>query len=170
MKKSNAHKTIRNKAKYFDENILKILEEEIRPASDTPSTSNSSKTTLSSTSIIIPEEVVMDILLQLESFETSNDYLKPDIKLNSLATSFNTNTKYLSKVINTTRKKSFSQYINSLRIAYLIEKLKQDKRYTNYTVKAIATEIGFKTANAFSKAFFKETGLQPSVYIKNLNP
>ena len=50
-----------------------------------------------------------------------------------------------------------------------MEKLKTDKAYSNYTIKAIAKEVGFNTPNAFSKAFKKNTGKYPSEYIKELS-
>ncbi len=33
---------------------------------------------------------------------------------------------------------------------------------------AIAEEAGFNTAESFSKAFFKKTGIKPSYFIKEL--
>ncbi|WP_438423996.1 helix-turn-helix domain-containing protein [Aquimarina macrocephali] len=108
------------------------------------------------------------ILNALEKFENNKDCLRPNITLANLASKLNTNSKYLSKTINLHKKKSFTQYINDQRIEYLIEKLKTDKIYTNYTIKAISKEIGFNTPKAFSQAFFKKTGVYPSEYIKNI--
>ncbi|WP_160112011.1 AraC family transcriptional regulator [Aquimarina sp. AU58] len=104
----------------------------------------------------------------MEKFKNSKDCLRPNITLANLASKLNTNSKYLSKTINLHKKKSFSQYINDLRIEYLIEKLKTDNAYRNYTIKAISKEIGFNTPKAFSQAFFKKTGMHPSEYIKNI--
>ncbi|WP_159025502.1 AraC family transcriptional regulator [Aquimarina sp. Aq78] len=40
--------------------------------------------------------------------------------------------------------------------------------YRKYTVQAIAQEIGFNNSEAFSKAFYKKTGIYPSYFIKKL--
>ncbi|WP_108807590.1 helix-turn-helix domain-containing protein [Aquimarina spinulae] len=116
----------------------------------------------------ISDDIKEDILYKIQKFEENLGFLETNITLVNLASKLNTNSKYLSKIINQYKEKSFSQYINDLRIEYLIEKLKTDKIYTNYTVKAIGEEIGFKTANAFSRAFFKKTGKYPSDYVREL--
>jgi AraC-like DNA-binding protein len=109
------------------------------------------------------------ILKALEKYEKTQDFLALGITLNNLAPKLNTNSKYLSKIINTHKKKSFTQYINDLRIEYLLKKLDDDPIYTKYKITAIAKEIGFNTPKAFSKAFFKKTGITPSEYIKKLS-
>jgi len=37
-----------------------------------------------------------------------------------------------------------------------------------YTIKALASESGFNTTEAFSKSFYKKTGIYPSYFIKEL--
>ncbi len=114
-------------------------------------------------------EMVEHILSGLEHFEKNNGYLKQDITITLLAKELNTNTKYLSKVINFDRKKTFSNYINDLRIGYVINKLKNDKKLRKYTIKAISESVGFKNSESFSKAFYKQTGIYPSYFIKELS-
>ena len=75
-------------------------------------------------SIGISEIIVNDILKNLEKFEENNDFLQASISVASLSKRFKTNSKYLSKVINVHKDKSFSNYINELRINYVIEELK----------------------------------------------
>ena len=119
-------------------------------------------------SIGISEDVVAYILSRLDKFEEKKSYLKPNITTVSLAKTFNTNSKYLSKVINFHKKKSFSVYINELRIDYVVEKLKNDKILRSYSIKAIAEEIGFGNSETFNKFFRKKTGLHPSYFIREL--
>ena len=38
-----------------------------------------------------------------------------------------------------------------------------------YIIKAIAKEIGFNTSEAFSKSFYKNTGIYPSFFLKELD-
>ncbi len=119
-------------------------------------------------SIGISDDIVQSIVGHLEKFEESDGFLKPNITIGSLSKKFNTNSKYLSKVINTYKGKNFSLYINELRVDYVVEKLKVDKKFRNYTIKAVSAEIGFNTTEAFSKAFHKKTGIYPSYFIKKL--
>ncbi|SHJ38975.1 AraC-type DNA-binding protein [Aquimarina spongiae] len=120
------------------------------------------------TEIGIAEDIIADILNQLSQFEKNKGFLEPDITTNSLSKRFNTNYKYLSKVVNKYKSKSFSTYINDLRIDYSVARLKEDKKFKQYTMAAIAKEIGFNTSQAFSKSFYKKNGIHPSYFIKQL--
>ena len=119
--------------------------------------------------IDISEETINNILLNLELFEKKLEYLDPNLSTHSLAKKINTNTKYLSKVINHYKNLSFTNYINHLRIQYAINELKTNTIYRRFTIKAIAVEFGFNNAESFSKAFYKNTGIKPSYFIKELN-
>ncbi|WP_106790966.1 AraC family transcriptional regulator [Aquimarina sp. Aq78] len=116
----------------------------------------------------ISEEIVNSVLEGLQKFEDKQEYLLANITTGELAKKLQTNSKYLSKIINTYKKKSFSVYINELRIDYVIEKLKRESKFRLYTIKAISREIGFNTTEAFSKSFYKKTGIYPSYFIKQL--
>ncbi len=116
----------------------------------------------------IPKEITNQILIQLKTFEINNEYISSQITLNNLAKKLNTNSKYLSQVINQHKNQSFSNYINQLRINYTIERLKKDAKFRKYSVKAIAYEVGFNTTESFSKAFYKFTKIKPSFFIKEL--
>lgn len=116
----------------------------------------------------IPKEIVDDIISKLDSFEERKLYLSLGLTISELAKTFDTNSRYLSKVVNTLKQKSFSNYLNDLRIDYVIEELKNNEKFRKYTIKAISNEIGFNSSEVFSKQFYKRTGLYPSFYIKNL--
>lgn len=116
----------------------------------------------------ISEEIVKHVLKALEKFEINNTFIDNEITLNSLSKLYNTNSNYLSKIINTYKEKNFSTYISDLRIAYCIEKLKNDTTFRKYSIKAIAFEVGFNNTESFSRAFFKKTEIHPSYFIKEL--
>lgn len=116
----------------------------------------------------VPEETLDKILNALAKFEVNHGYLKPNLTSNKLAKSLDTNSKYLSIVINAYKEKGITQYINELRVDYAVYKLKQDQLFRRYTIKAIANDIGFNTAEAFSKAFYKKTGIYPSYFVSQL--
>ncbi|PHK24316.1 hypothetical protein VF12_37655, partial [Nostoc linckia z15] len=77
--------------------------------------------------------IVESILKKLSQFEDKKGYLKKDLNTNKLAESCDTNSKYLSKVINYYKQKSIVAYINDLRIDYLVERLKNESLLRNYT-------------------------------------
>ena len=116
----------------------------------------------------IPIEIVQEILLKLEAFEHKNEFVSNQITLNYLAKELKTNPNYLSKVVNHHKKCSFSNYINNLRIEFTIEQLKTNPTYLKYTIKAIASEVGFNNVQSFSKAFFNSKGINPSYFIRQL--
>lgn len=116
----------------------------------------------------ISEDIVTEILENLRIFEENRGFLSQKVKLTQLAKSCNTNSTYLSKVINFKKNKNFSSYINELRVAYAFKELRDNSTFQKYTIKAIAAECGFKSAESFSKAFYKEYGIYPSYYIKQL--
>ncbi|WP_298547429.1 helix-turn-helix domain-containing protein [uncultured Aquimarina sp.] len=116
----------------------------------------------------IDERIVEDVLDRLLIFEQNLGFLKRNITTNSLAKSFSTNSKYLSKIINAYKEKNFNTYINELRIEYAVEKLKTDGKFKKYSIRAIAHEAGFNSTEVFSKAFYKKNGIHPSYFIKLL--
>lgn len=116
----------------------------------------------------IAEELVNEILEKLICFEKEKGYLSSTITIQSLATNFETNNKYLSKVINTYKSKTFIKYINDLRIESAVENLKNDSKLRKYTIQALALECGFNSAESFSSAFYKKTGIKPAYFIKEL--
>ena len=116
----------------------------------------------------ISEDTIVEILGYLQKFEQRRGYLSQKVSLSDTAKNFGTNSTYLSKVVNIEKQKNFSKYINDLRIIYVFEELKTNNIFRKYTIKAIAHECGFKSAESFSKAFYKKYGIYPSFYIKQL--
>jgi len=114
-------------------------------------------------------KIIEEILNHLNTFESKNNFLSKGVSLIELAKQFGTNSTYLSKVINLKKDKNFSNYINDLRIDFIIQELKLNKKYRKYTIKAIASECGFKNSESFSKAFYKKFGIYPSYYLRNLD-
>ncbi|WP_426480777.1 helix-turn-helix domain-containing protein [Chryseobacterium sp. R2ACT005] len=106
---------------------------------------------------------------KIEQFEKTNSFLNKNITLDSLAKEFDTNRDYLSKLVNELKGKNFSQYLNELRINYIVEELKSNEKIRKHTIAAIADDIGYNNAESFTNAFKKITGTLPSYYIKALN-
>lgn len=106
--------------------------------------------------------------MKIQKLEDKQYYLRQDCTMHNMAKKLKTNTSYLSKIVNTHLEKSFSTYINELRINHAILELKNNKRLRSYSVKGIAEEMGYKNADAFSRYFKAATGISPTVYIKKI--
>ncbi|MBC8753239.1 helix-turn-helix domain-containing protein [Kordia sp. YSTF-M3] len=148
-----------NEAKF--QNLLKELKtkKEIVPVKK-----EKSKPTLT-----IDEEKIQQILTALDKFEQKKLFLDVNCDLAFVAKKVKTNKAYLSKVIHSEKQQKFIQYITNLRITFALEKLKEDKLFRSYDIKSIASELGFKSPDSFSRAFKSKTGIYPSYYIKNIN-
>ncbi|MFK7750138.1 MAG: helix-turn-helix domain-containing protein [Kordia sp.] len=123
-----------------------------------------SKKTLS-----ITDEKAQAILKGLEKFETQELYLDSNCNLRFVAKKVKTNATYLSKIVNEQKEISFTDYINNLRIQYTLKRLKSDSLFRAYSIKSISEEVGYKSADSFTKHFKKQTSLYPSYYIRKLN-
>lgn len=117
-------------------------------------------------SVTIPDKTEEEILKRLETFEKTNLFLDDKIRIATLAKHLQTNTKYLSAILNKTKNKSFNTYINHLRINYIVMKLQTDSQYLNYKISYLAKESGFASQSSFSSSFKEVTGKTPSTYIK----
>lgn len=117
---------------------------------------------------VIPEKTEVVILDKLKKFEKGNQYLNADLSLNSLAKEFNTNTSYLSEIINKHIGKNFKTYINELRIRYITQKMKENPEYLTYKISYLADEAGFTSRTSFTTIFKSVTGVSPSVFIESL--
>lgn len=118
--------------------------------------------------IELDENAIQTILDKLQVFENENQFLTNQITLQDVARKLQTNSRYLSKIINVYKEKTFTHYINDLRIEYLIDRLQNDTTFDKYTIKAIAHEIGFTNSATFYRAFYKKIGLKPSYFIKKV--
>lgn len=156
------YRHLKNKRLYkqkFDELMLKIN-------SDTKS---KSKTKSDKSPLLdINPETAASVLRQLEKFEHNKKFLEKDLTLSKLAVRFNSNPKYLSTIIAYYRDKSFSKYINDLKIDYLLNLLKTDKLYRNYSNAALAEEAGFTSTQRFTNAFLARAEISTTYFIKQI--
>jgi len=118
------------------------------------------------TDINISTETEEKILYHLNEFEKQEAFIDKEISLYSLANKFQCNTKYLSLVIKRHKNKSFVQYINDLRIQYVINKLNTDTKFSKFKIYYLAELSGFSSQRAFASAFFNNTQMKPLEYIK----
>lgn len=142
-----------NLSQNIEDNVLEVIESTLSNADS---------------GYVINDKKVEEILVKLQTLEDKMYFLRQDCTQHNMAKKLKTNTSYLSKIINTHLDKTFSAYINELRINYAIIELKNNTRLRSYSVRAIAQELGYKNADAFSKYFKEATGISPFVYIKKI--
>lgn len=120
---------------------------------------------------LIKDETAQKIVNKLDIFEEQKKFRKSDISLEKLAKEFKTNPAYLSNVINTYKNKSFSDYTNGLRIDFFFSEItnNSDSDFFRFSIEGIAKDLGFNNSVAFSRAFKKQKGISPSVFLKELN-
>ena len=109
------------------------------------------------------------VLRELENFEISEIYLDSTFNINKLAKQLNTNTSYLSSIVNERKGKTYKQYIAELRMNYLLNLINKEPKYRKYTIEALGNKIGYTNASSFSRSFKNFTGLSPSEYLNSLN-
>jgi AraC-like DNA-binding protein len=63
---------------------------------------------------------------------------------------------------------SFSDWRNSLRVAYGLGLLRQGEA-SNLTLEAISVKCGFASQSTFIRAFKNVTGTTPSAYLKTIS-
>lgn len=90
------------------------------------------------------------------------------MSLSGLASYLDTNTKYLSEILKQYKGKKFCDYINGLRILYIMEILYKNPIYREYKISYLAESCGFGSREVFAVVFKKETGISPSYFINNL--
>jgi AraC-like DNA-binding protein len=116
----------------------------------------------------ISPEVVNAILKNLDRFEQKKRYLEKDMNLVKIASILNTNTKYVTKIIARFRGKRTIEYITELKIDHIVELLKNENKYRNYTNKALGEEAGFGSTQNFTRSFNARTGISPTYFIEQL--
>jgi AraC-like DNA-binding protein len=116
--------------------------------------------------VMMTQATEQKLLLRLREFENSTLFTRKNISLSYLATYCGANTRYISYIINTYKKKDFNNYINELRIKYIVFKLEKMPQYRKYKVATLAEEAGFSSPNKFATVFKKEVSVSPSLYIK----
>lgn len=117
----------------------------------------------------MPNELTHRILSDLQTMiESDKIWLDPDLNLNEVAKRLNTNTAYLSKVINEHLNTNFTTYINEHRVKEA-RRMLADLKYSHLTIEGISGLVGFNSKSAFNVAFRKFTGLTPSIFQQQVN-
>ncbi|MGB0521601.1 MAG: helix-turn-helix domain-containing protein [Flammeovirgaceae bacterium] len=114
----------------------------------------------------IAQTEAQELLMQLEQLMEQEALFKnPNLKLNDVAKALNILPHRLSQLLNDNLGKSFTSYINELRVAAAKKLLKTDHPFT---LEALGYECGFSSQSNFYASFRKITGTTPAKYKKAL--
>ncbi len=112
------------------------------------------------------DEITTGISEKLEKLMNEEKaYLQNDLNLKKAAALLDTNTAYLSHIINEQFGLNFSSYLNRHRIEEA-KRLLNEHRQNSLTLEGIASSCGFSSRSAFYQAFKKFTGHTPTEYIQ----
>lgn len=104
----------------------------------------------------------------LQVMENTDAYCDPEFGIEKLATMTNSNSRYVSQVINEVYGMNFRALVNDFRIKKAMIRMSDTENYGNLTIRAIAESVGYKSQANFINVFTKITGLKPSTYLKLL--
>ncbi len=90
-------------------------------------------------------------------------YKDPDFSAKDLAKELQTNTRYLSAVVNSRFGMNYSCLLNEYRVKDAMHLL-TDKRYADKNVAEISALVGFANRQSFYAAFYKNVGETPNGY------
>jgi AraC-like DNA-binding protein len=85
-----------------------------------------------------------------------------------LSNAIGTNRTYLNQYVKTQFGTTVSEYINDLRLYYVLELLKVDPAMRKFTIERMAGDSGFNSKRTFERAFRARTGITPAFYIRQL--
>jgi AraC-like DNA-binding protein len=111
----------------------------------------------------IPEgEMNTELMAQLESLLINDKiYLDENLTLAETARKLDTNTSYLSRLINEHYQVNFSTFLNNHRIEEA-KKMILDDKFNNFSMEGIARSAGFRSKSTFNQVFKNSTGLTPT--------
>ena len=99
--------------------------------------------------------------------EAKRFYQDAELSLPSLAEALHIPTHELSRIINVSLKKNFTDFINEYRVVEVARKM-QDTANDHITLLGIAFDCGFNSKTTFNRTFKQMTGKSPAEYKNEL--
>jgi len=120
-------------------------------------------------SILLNPEQRAELLRKIDIAMRDKELLcNPNLGLTMLAERVESNTSYVSWVINYAYGKNLRSFINLFRIQEACRLLSDPQMYGKLTIRSIHEMVGFNSASSFNQAFKKEMGMTPSDFIKTI--
>jgi AraC-like DNA-binding protein len=116
----------------------------------------------------LDENECLEILHKIETYmNAEKPFINPELNLRNLSLVLNIQEKYISETINKLKNQNFSEFINSYRVSYSMELLKNPE-YDEKKMIYILYESGFNSKTTFNNCFKRITGVTPIEYKKLL--
>lgn len=132
----------------------------------THNTDNNGVSTDKPAKIFVSQEMQQLIWERLQKkMKEEKVFLHPELSLHEMAELLETNTSYLSKVINERTGQNFNSFVNQYRIEEACLLLTNHKQQY-LSIEGIALSVGFNSKSAFNGAFKKIKGFTPTEYIE----
>ncbi len=165
---AQAIKTLEEKiALLKSENDKQAAKPATKTASKASDEESSTKTTSGDKSIKLSEEARNELLSSiLHIMEHTKAFCDSDFGIEKLATMVHSNARYVSLVINVVYQENFRTFLNRYRIKEAMLKMNDQATNGNYTLRAIAESVGYKSQANFINVFTRITGIKPSTYQK----
>ncbi len=99
----------------------------------------------------------------LQKMVVEKKYRDPDYSARKMADELQTNTRYVSAVVNLRFQQNYASLVNDFRIreaSYMLI----DHRWADRTVEDIARAVGFANRQSFYAAFYRIKGITPKEY------
>ncbi len=112
----------------------------------------------------LSEDQKISLISKLEHLvQVEKIFINEKLSIEDIAIKLDTNSKYISQVINETFNKNFYNYINSYRIEEAKLMLRSELS-DKYSILGIAQSVGFVSKSTFNVAFKRITGLTPTEF------
>ncbi|UKB78324.1 helix-turn-helix domain-containing protein [Chryseobacterium sp. MEBOG07] len=119
--------------------------------------------------VIMSEDREKDLLDKINRFESGALFTEKNFTMGQMSYTLESNSKYINYVLQKYRGKTFSDYVNELRIKFIIDKLIKNPEYLSYKINYLAEISGFSSNSRFAYIFKKELGISPSEFISQLS-
>lgn len=148
-----------------DRKSKRLLEQYIRSMNDKESPTGKKTEETDRNAIGLDQEHIDRLLNKINSImEDIQIISSSDFNLNKLAEMAESNTRYVSWIINDTYGKNFKTFLNEYRIREACKRLADTEHYGNMTLQAIYEDLGYNSAASFIQAFKNVNGMTPSTY------
>lgn len=119
--------------------------------------------------IVVSDTEIKKIENAIIELKEKQLFLKPNSTRKSVCLENNIKSeRYLSHYINDKHNKSFSVFINDLRVEYAYNRIQKDKKFRCYKIEEIAKEAGFGSKKSFERAFLAKYKETPYKFISNI--
>lgn len=143
------YRTLRRKNRFLFESNIQAMKEESVKYSGSALTEETGE---------ILEERIRKVM------SDESNYCREGFCLKDLAVLCNSNSKYVSQVLNERMGTTFSKLLTDCRINEARKRFVDFDTYGHMTIEAIVADLGFKSRSTFSKTFKRITGLSPSEF------